>query len=275
MRKLGRMTTPNGGNLISATLKRARQGSLLGTARELRRELMFPKIINGVRGVYKSFAEANKAVPAAGKQGYDTEQHASMYDYRIDQLFIHDYAVLFWLSQAQAQLKTVFDLGGHTGVLYYGMKDRLKLPDTVRWLVQDVPTTVARGREMASSRGCPALQFTTEWEDGDGCDVLLASGVLQYLDWDIAERLGTWKRQPRHIIVNNTPLYDGADYITLQNTGISYNPYRVFNRAGLVSALERHGYVLRDSWRTERSLEVPLHPERRVDSYQGFVMEKA
>ena len=269
------MTTNRTVVLFAHTLKSARRGSVLRALRDLRRALLFPKLNNAVSGVYASFTDAREAVPRQGTLGYDSERHASMYDYRVGQLFISDYAVLFWLSQIHAQLSSVFDLGGHTGVLYYGFKERLKLADSLRWVVQDVPTTVERGRELARSRDNRSLEFTTAWEDGSGSDLLLASGVLQYLDWNMAEHLDKWKSAPRYILVNNTPMYEGPDYITLQNTGISYNPYRIFNRAALIGSLEQRGFVLRDTWRTDRSLDVPFHPERRVESYQGFFMERS
>jgi putative methyltransferase (TIGR04325 family) len=236
---------------------------------------MFPHLVNAVRGSYGSFAEAAAAAPQKGNVGYDSDQHAVMYDARIGKLLISDYAVLFWLAQIQQQLTSVFDLGGHVGVLYYGVEKRLRLPESLRWLVCDVPTTVARGRELARTKGATALEFTTEWKDGDGCDLLLASGVLQYLEWDLAERLAAWSKPPRYIIVNNTPMYEGRAYVTLQNTELSYNPYRAFNRSQLIGSLEGHGYVLRDAWRTDRALEVPLRPELRIDAYQGFVMDLA
>jgi putative methyltransferase (TIGR04325 family) len=99
--------------------------------------------------------------------------------------------------------------------------------------------------------------------------------VLQYLGDSLASILDSWQVAPRYVIVNNTPMFDGREYITLQNTGVSFNPYRVFNRQQLIGSLEAKGYVVRDQWRTDRSLNVPLRPELFVDAYQGFFMERA
>ena len=79
--------------------------------------------------------------------------------------------------------------------------------------------------------------------------------------------LSQWKAPPRHLLVNNTPIYDGEAYITLQNMGISYVPYRVFNRAEFVRSLERCYYAVEDCWKTERTLSVPLHPDLYVAGY--------
>ncbi len=260
--------------MLVEAVKRARSSSLFQAVRELRREMLFPRLVNAVRGTYASFTEAMAGAPGDAVVGYDTAEHAAMYDERIDKLLISDYAVLFWFERIQNELRRVFDLGGHKGVLYYGFRKRLKLPSSLRWVVCDMPTTVTSGKELAIRRGMSALDFTTQWEEGSGSDLLIASGVLQYLDWDLAGALPRWRRMPRYVIVNNTPMYDGDEYITLQNTGISYNPYRVFNRADLIRSLRQLGYRARDTWRTERSLDVPLHPELHVDAYQGFIMER-
>lgn len=239
--------------------------------RDLRNLRNFPRLINGVRGKFASFEEAAASAPRAARVGYDSPAHATMYDERIGKLFISDYAVLLWLSQLLPGVRTVFDLGGHKGELFYGFRSRLTLADDLRWIVCDVPTTVEEGRRFAQESGASSLEFTSDNTAADGCDLMLASGVLQYLEDDLATLLKKWKALPKVILVNNTPMYDGDDYVTLQNTALSYNPYRVFNQQKLVKSLEDCGYVIRDHWRTERTLSVPLHPELFVESYQGFV----
>lgn len=246
---------------------------LVARIKDIRRARNFPNNVNGVLGVFSSFAQASGASPRNGRLGYDTQEHSTMYDSRIGKLYIYDYAVAFWLSQILPQVKTVFDLGGHKGELYYGFSQRLDLAEIV-WRVCDVPTTVREGARYARQRQCNALTFTDSPQDGDGCDLLIASGVLQYLEDDLASIVRKWQKQPRFVIVNITPMYDGEEYITLQNTQLSYNPYRVFNRTKLISSLTQLGYELHDDWRTERSLNVPFHPERYVESYQGFLLRR-
>ncbi len=260
--------------LLLSTLDRARSGSPLVALKELRQFLMFPRAWNAVRGQFGSFEEAGRSAPQAGKVGYDTEQHASLYDERIGKTLISDYAVLFWLSRVAAEVKSVFDIGGHKGELFYGFRAVLPALDALRWLVHDLPSSTHAGRILAEQNGVSALKFTTDLGDGNGCGLLIASGVLQYLEQSLASILGSWEDAPRYIIVNNTPMFEGNEYVTLQNIGVSYNPYRVFNRARLIRSLEERGYVLRDHWRTERSMAVPLRPDLFVDAYQGFFMEK-
>lgn len=244
------------------------------TARDVRDHFRFPRVSNTVRGVYPDFATAARAAPRDRKLGYDHASHAEMYDHRIGKLAIGDYPTLFWLSRVLPESASVFDFGGHVGLHYYGFAPRLTLPPELAWVVCDVPSTVARGRTLAAARGAANLRFTAEWGDGDGSDVLIASGVLQYVEEDLAARLRRWTRLPRHVIVATTPMYDGPSYVTLQNTDLSYCPYRVFNRGELVSSIEALGYEVVDAWSTERSLRVPFRPERSVRAYQGIYLRR-
>jgi putative methyltransferase (TIGR04325 family) len=254
-------------------LHRLKGGSALSALGELRQELSFARRPNAVRGRFASFEEAARAAPAGATLGYDSPAHAHMYDAWLGRLAMADYAALYWLSRVLPSVDRVFDLGGHKGLHYYGFKKRLALPETLSWLICDVPATVEAGRLLADERNEDRLEFTADFARADGADLLLASGVLQYLDWDLAPRLRQLSRLPRHLVVNACPIYDGESYVTLQNTWLSFNPYRVFNRAQLVGSLTALGYREVDGWRLERSLTVPLHPELHVEAYQGFYLE--
>ena len=260
--------------LLLSTLERARSGSPLLALKEFRQFVTFPRAWNAVRGQFASFEEARRSAPLAAKVGYDTEQHANLYDARIGKILISDYAVLFWLSRLASEISVVFDIGGHKGELFYGFREVLPMPDTLRWVVHDLPSSTQAGLMLAEQKGLSVLKFTTAIADGSGSDLVIASGVLQYLEQPLAGIFASWQQEPRYVIVNNTPMYEGSEYVTLQNTGVSYNPYRVFNRKALIGSLEKRGYVLRDHWQTERSMVVPLRPDLFVEAYQGFFMEK-
>ena len=259
--------------LAISAIQRARTASPLIMLKELRQFVRFSKTLNAVRGRFASFEEAIRSAP--GKVGYDTDEHASLYDARLGKILISDYAVLFWLSRIAPEVERIFDIGGHKGELYYGFRLAFPALDRISWVVDDLPSSTRAGMELARNKGVSALSFTNDIAEGDGCDLLIASGVLQYLEQPLSAIIAAWRQKPRYIIVNNTPMYEGEAYITLQNTGVSYNPYRIFNRVQLISSVESQGYALRDHWRTERSLTVPLRPELFVEAYQGFFMELA
>jgi putative methyltransferase (TIGR04325 family) len=235
----------------------------------------FERSPNAVRGVFHSFEEARASAPASQRVGYDHPELARMYDGRLSDLRAHDYPTLFWVDRLLGEGSSIFDFGGHVGVLYYGFRKHISRLASTAWRVCDVPEVIAYGKQLAVAQNAPTLSFTDRFEDGDGFDILLASGSLQYVEPSIASMVSRLTKKPRHIIVSNTPMYDGEAYVTLQNTIHSFNPYRVFNRSEFIRSLAELGYSVVDSWDAERSLTVPLHPECAVPMYPGLYFGRA
>jgi putative methyltransferase (TIGR04325 family) len=233
-----------------------------------RRSLRWP---GACMGVYADFDEARRAAP--GRTGYDHPEMATMYDHMIDRLRPDDYPILFWLQRVLRPGSSVLDLGGHVGITYYAYAAYLNLPPDLRWTVCDVPAVIERGAAMARERSAAQLGFTSRLDDAAGCDVLLAAGSLQYLETDLADRLGALPDRPRHLLVSKTPMLDGLQFVTLQNTHHAYNPYRLLDRRAFVEGLSRLGYRLVDSWENPGySCAIPYHPECAVDRYTGMYL---
>ena len=77
--------------------------------------------------------------------------------------------------------------------------------------------------------------------------------------------------RPTHILIDGLPLYDGEQFVTLQNGGLVRYPQYVFNRADLVAGVADFGYELVDSWLDHRSAcIIPFHRDRAVRGYTGF-----
>ena len=131
-------------------------------------------------GSFDSFAAAEAGAPPSKAVGYANADAGELYS---PQIYFYDYPSLFWLGRSiDAGLTRIFDLGGHVGIKYYAFRRVLSYPDTLRWTVCDVPGVVESGRAMAVKREATAqLAFTTDYRDASGCDVLYASGSLQYL----------------------------------------------------------------------------------------------
>src|SRR5262245_32331073 len=72
------------------------------------------------RGVFRTFDGARRSAPDRARVGYDLAEAASMYDSRLDRVFISDYPMLFWLDRLLKPNASIFDLGGHVGLSYYG-----------------------------------------------------------------------------------------------------------------------------------------------------------
>ncbi len=98
----------------------------------------------------------------------------------------------------------------------------------------------------------------------------MAVGSLQYLETNLANMLNNCPLRPTHVLINKIPVYDGPKFITQQNLGSVYSPYRIFNRQEFLNSLESIGYRLVDSWTKPRYLRVPGHPDKVLNYYSGF-----
>lgn len=217
-------------------------------------------------GLFATRAEAEAEAPSSRRVGYDHPEVVPISLERMATTWTSDYPVIYWLSRLVESSGTLVDLGGHTGTKYRAWRHLLPLPEGYVWRVCDLPALVEAGRRMSSD--APHLRFTTRHEDIDGSDVLLASGVLQYMDRDLADILSACERPPRHVILNKVPTHDDADAYTLENLLESTVPYRIFERSRLVSALEALGYAEVDGWAVPESrVRVPFttlgEPEHR------------
>lgn len=227
--------------------------------------------LNSFSGVYSNFADASRAAPPAKPVGYDSAESANWYLGKLNGVSQEDYPVIYWLREAFADSHSIFEIGGHVGVAYYGFERILPYPPNLKWTILDVPTIAAAGSDLAKQRGRNNIRFVTAPDQTDGADILLACGALQYIDQpDLAGTIASLTVKPKHILINTTPVYDGAAYITLQNIGSAYCPYRIFNRRELIRSLTNLGYSLVDFWQKERAVVIPGHPEKSFEHYSGF-----
>jgi putative methyltransferase (TIGR04325 family) len=227
------------------------------------------------RGIYPSFSAAVLASPTGKLVGYDHKEVVTIDEEATTHLNPADYPVLFWMASLLPETKTVFDLGGNIGVAYYVYRRYLNFPEDLRWLVCEVPQTVAAAREYAQSRGEDRLRFTTEREAAESSDIYFTSGALQYIEDPFADIIGRLQNKPRHILINRVPLCAGPPFITLQNNGTWVVPYQIANEAEFIASIVALGYDLVDHWRIHRSLQVLTSPEHFVENYQGMYFRKS
>ena len=232
---------------------------------------------NAYWGVYATFEEAAAAIPPAVSAGYDSPAAAGLYEDRLARLEASDYPALFWLSRLLARgQRRIVDLGGHVGVSYYAFADRLDYPDDLRWQVHDVPAVMARGNELAVRYGVDGALSFVGLDAIDGCDVLMAKGALQYLDYSLAERLRGLRVLPNYLLINLTPMHPERGFFTLQHIGIAICPYRISALPAFLGDIAALGYVLEDQWQDpERSLRIPFHADLAIDGYHGFCFRRA
>ncbi len=229
---------------------------------------------NGVRGVYANFAEATAAAPRTKPLGYDAANAGSWYLDKLNGVQLEDYPVLFWLKRAFADSRSVFEIGGHVGVAYYGFSRVLEYPQDLTWTILDVPSVMEAGEALARERGQTNLHFAHSGLSAiTGADIVLAAGSLQYIEANLATILSDCRQLPKHVLINVTPVYDGPGFTTIQNVGSVYCAYHIFNRQEFLDSLEAIGYRLVDSWAKPRSLRVPGHPDKALDHYSGFYFQ--
>ncbi len=226
------------------------------------------------RGVYATFEAALRSAPGSCPIGYDTPAAAKMYEDR--PLFSEDYAVLFWLTRLLCPGHRVFDYGGHAGSAFDVWVKSLQLPVGVRWQIHDVPEVVAEGERRNGRRSGLVPEFTTNFTDASGADVLLASGSLQYVPEPLADRIALLTVRPRWLLLNQLPLHKQQQYVTLQNIRTCYCPYVIFHEQKFFGSLHDIGYRLLTTWENPaKGCYIPTYPYFTISSYRGALLELA
>jgi putative methyltransferase (TIGR04325 family) len=118
----------------------------------------------------------------------------------------------------------------------------------VKWIVYETPVMVRAGRERAAADGLDALSFVESLNEVPAVDLLLCSGLLQYLDIPFADLVGQLRQRPRHIVLNKVATRDGPTVVMLERMGMAEVPYQIRCRPEFVSSVEALGYTIVDEW---------------------------
>lgn len=177
---------------------------------------------------------------------------------------------MFWLRQILRSGR-LFEVGGHVGVAYYAYQRYLTHPAGLEWQINDTPAVCEAGRMLATQKGSRNLSFTTDLSQGDGADIFLSIGALQYLESSLPQILGGYAERPSDVLINMTPVAEGQPYYTLQNIGVAVCPYRIESRSELLAGMADLHYELVDSWTNPgKFCHIALHPEASLEHYEGF-----
>ncbi len=225
------------------------------------------------RGVYASMEAARAAAPRSRTFGYDNQQAAEMYRESLQPRW-GDYALIYWLGRVIGANSKLLDIGGNIGLIYYAFEKYLSYPPDFKWVVYDLPASIEAGKKFMAERPRPNLEFTTCLNGCPPPDIILASGALQYIDWELADFLATVSPRPKHVLINKLPAYQGRPFVTLQDIGPSICAYRIFNRPEFVQSMVAIGYDLVDRWDiAELHCNIPFHPSRSVSGYSGMYFQ--
>lgn len=229
--------------------------------------------VNYFRGVYQSFKEASLSTPATKPLGYDNKDAASMYKGRLEKIYSTDYPVMFWMQKYSKDIKRIFDFGGHVGIHYYSYAKYLNLQTLIDWTVCDVESVVEEGIRLAKERNVACLNFETDLSTCESYDLFLANGSLQYLEWELHNKISELKQRPKFIIVNTTPIHLEQKTITLQSIGTSFCPYHIRKESDFLEGMKSIGYEVIDVWKNEeKKCNVAFEEKRSLHYYSGAFM---
>lgn len=225
-------------------------------------------------GAYPTQAAALAALPASKQAGYDD---ASIADVSFDlmcQRHALDYPVVFWLDRLLPQITAVTDAGGHLGTKYIAFSGVLDLSG-VNWVVYDLPGIIQAARARQKNHQLPAaIGFESARENLPNSDLLLASGLLQYLDQTFSDFVHSLPHRPTSIIVNKVALWDGPRCVTIERIGAGRVPYQIRNRAAFEAEIAVMGYGIEDQWDIEGLGHViATHPWLGQSQSAGYVLK--
>lgn len=222
------------------------------------------------RGAFASFDEAVAHVRPGMLAGYDHDPVTAVSRELMQQVPLWDYPILYWLKRLTPDIACVVDAGGHIGVKYRAFGPYLDL-DRLDWVVYDLPALVRAGRAQRRPED-RTLSFVEHMEDAPAADVLLASGLMPYLDEPLGDLVRRLRTPPRHILLNKVVTRDGPTVVTLENFGMAEVPYQIRDAREVPAALDTLGYDIVDAW-TIDSLKhrIHTHPELGHAIYRGYV----
>ncbi|HTP31889.1 MAG TPA: methyltransferase, TIGR04325 family [Candidatus Acidoferrales bacterium] len=226
------------------------------------------------RGVFPTFEQANRSAPRNKPLGFNCSEYAGEFRDRHTRIFSFDYPVLYWLSRLLQPGVHIFDYGGHLGTHFYAYARYLTYPPGLTWTVCDLPEITRAGEQYAREQDARGLAFTNRPEEASGADILIAAGSLQYIESpSLSTLLSRLDAKPRHLLLNKLPLYNGEQFVTLQNGGAAFHPQYVFNRHEFLASLTAIGYRLEDAWDVEtHSGRIPLHPGQSFRCHSGLYL---
>lgn len=225
-----------------------------------------------------AFADRNAALAAVPRRAIATYDHADVaaVNFRVMcAVRVWDYPVMFWLDRLHAPGLRVLDAGGHFGTKYIAFQDHLRLNE-VTWTVYDLPETVRAARAAQQRGEVPqAVGFIDDLAKAGPTDLLLASGLLQYLDMPFGDFLSRLPNPPRHILLNKVATRDGPSVTTLERIGPARVPYQIRNLTAFEAELTTAGYRIADRWEIPSLGHViDTHPELGRSVSRGYLLHR-
>lgn len=260
--------------LIKTLLKRV-YFTLTAAEARLRVKLNRPRRFSGA---FATRELALASLPENQRTAYDSEDVAEVNFVTMSQRASWDYPVIYWIKEIigtnrQAPL-TVLDAGGHMGTKYISFADLLPVDDLI-WAIYDLPAILKSARSYQADGLVPrAIRFVDQPGEAGKVDLLLASGLLQYLDIPLADLVGQMAAPPRHILLNKVAVRDGEPIVTLETIGPVLVPYHIRAKAAFEAELSDLGYRVVDQWTIpDLGHRISTHPRLPSSQSKGYMLE--
>ncbi|UWQ19948.1 methyltransferase, TIGR04325 family [Jannaschia sp. M317] len=224
-------------------------------------------------GAWPDRAGVLAALDASEVKGYDDPGVAEVSFPQMCRREVWDYPVILWLDRWLAGGGRVLDAGGHMGTKFMAFREVLDL-GAARWTVYDMPGIVTAARARQAEGVVPAeVGFVDDIADLPATDILLASGLLQYLDLPLAALLQALPVPPAHVILNKVALRDGPAVFTAERIGPTRVPYQIRSRDTFEAELAALGYRIADRWQIhDLGHVIPTHPQLGRSESWGFAL---
>jgi putative methyltransferase (TIGR04325 family) len=224
------------------------------------------------RGIFGSYQEAMASVRPGLLAGYDNDAIVDVAFEEMSRILPSDAQVLIVLERLLPHVKYILDAGGHMGTKYRAFRDRLDLDNNVFWIVWDTPAAVRAGRKRAVADRLPALSFVEDIAEAPPADLMLCSGLLQYIDISFADLVGQLVTKPPYLILNKVATRDGPTVVMLERFGDEAEiPYQIRNRDEFVGMLDALAYDIVEEWvLPEFSHVVPDAPQLGASTSRGY-----
>ncbi len=189
---------------------------------------------------------------------YDTKKNYNLLSY------INYYAL------SHTETIAVVDWGGALGSTYF--QNKKMLPKNLTWTIVEQKNFVEFGKQNIAD---DVLHFEYSLEKIVKCDIIIFSGVLQYLDFAIDLLKEAISKAPDYIILERTQFgksfkiwkYVASDQIFKANY-----PTCCFKKETIVDLFEERNYSLIDSW--DSLVDKPFRVEGDTIELKSLVFAK-
>ena len=228
-------------------------------------------------GAFPTLELAQAALPTNDSSGYDSDDMVEVGLGHMMGVLGWDYPVMFWLDRLirEQHRISLLDAGGHVGTKHHAFGPYLDL-ERVDWAIWDLPALLRAGKH-AQDRGMVSkdIAFVETLGDAGKVDLLLASGLFQYIDISFKILLDRMVERPRWVMLNKVATRHDADIVTLQLIGKKRVPYQIRDRKKFEGELKAAGYAIRDSWTIAGlSHRIGTHPWLGESESKGYFLER-